>query len=575
MVRGRGGRAVHPGRVPRPRRRRSIGSWSASATRRPREAAWAAGRGGRRARGRAHRRSSSARRVPAQPRAAVIAAARQADRRRRPPRRRRGLGLADDDGPGRRSAKRIAADSRASRPGCRQTRPLSRLKSLRAILGLDQPRSSRAALDPRHGTARPPPSRPPREAGPARPRAEAGRRAESAGDRAGPDAAPRPIACSSARPPTAAAEPVAIEPAELTRHAAFLGASGSGKTTVALAWSSSSCSEGSRRSWSTARGTSARYARPGMGLARPLDDPAPATRAARLRERVEVALYTPGDPTAGRCRSPSRPRASGSFRPFERRAGRPVSPPTALAGMMNYGDRAARPVAPGDPRPGRSTCSASSSPRPRCRSDADRVHRREGPQPGQRGRPARRQALRQARPGPGDPAAEPGRPPGRPGRAAGHRGAARARPARAPGKTRLSIISTKFLGTNQDVQFWVAQFLMELGRWSEPVAGPGRQLQAVAPVRRGRPVPARRAAAADQGADGEPAAAGPVRRPRPAAGHPEPRRLRLQVPRQHPHLVRRPGQGADRAGQDEADAQRVPRRRRGPARRPRRPASST
>ena len=30
------------------------------------------------------------------------------------------------------------------------------------------------------------------------------------------------------------------------------------------------------------------------------------------------------------------------------------------------------------------------------------------------------------------------------------------------GKTRLSIISTKFLGNNQDVQFWVAQFLMEM-----------------------------------------------------------------------------------------------------------------
>src|SRR5262249_42043742 len=30
-----------------------------------------------------------------------------------------------------------------------------------------------------------------------------------------------------------------------------------------------------------------------------------------------------------------------------------------------------------------------------------------------------------------------------------------------PGKTRLSIISTKFLGNNQDIQFWVAQFLME------------------------------------------------------------------------------------------------------------------
>ena len=48
-----------------------------------------------------------------------------------------------------------------------------------------------------------------------------------------------------------------------------------------------------------------------------------------------------------------------------------------------------------------------------------------------------------------------------------------------PGKTRLSIISTKFLGTNQDVQFWVAQFLMTLGRWISRSPAPSGSLQAV------------------------------------------------------------------------------------------------
>ena len=47
------------------------------------------------------------------------------------------------------------------------------------------------------------------------------------------------------------------------------------------------------------------------------------------------------------------------------------------------------------------------------------------------------------------------------------------------GLTALSIISTKFLGTNQDVQFWVAQFLMTLGRWISRSPHPSGLLQAV------------------------------------------------------------------------------------------------
>jgi hypothetical protein len=45
-----------------------------------------------------------------------------------------------------------------------------------------------------------------------------------------------------------------------------------------------------------------------------------------------------------------------------------------------------------------------------------------------------------------------------------------------PGKTRLSIISTRSLGPAQDVQFWVSQLLVELGRWTARCPSP--QLQA-------------------------------------------------------------------------------------------------
>ncbi len=46
-----------------------------------------------------------------------------------------------------------------------------------------------------------------------------------------------------------------------------------------------------------------------------------------------------------------------------------------------------------------------------------------------------------------------------------------------PGRTRLSVISTKFLGSEEIVQFWVAQLMIELARFAS--AHPSRDLQAV------------------------------------------------------------------------------------------------
>lgn len=46
-----------------------------------------------------------------------------------------------------------------------------------------------------------------------------------------------------------------------------------------------------------------------------------------------------------------------------------------------------------------------------------------------------------------------------------------------PGRTQLSVISTKFLGANEIVQFWVAQLMIELARFAS--AHPSRDLQAV------------------------------------------------------------------------------------------------
>jgi hypothetical protein len=46
-----------------------------------------------------------------------------------------------------------------------------------------------------------------------------------------------------------------------------------------------------------------------------------------------------------------------------------------------------------------------------------------------------------------------------------------------PGRARLAVISTKFLGANDVVQFWVAQLMMELSRFAS--TRPSRELQAV------------------------------------------------------------------------------------------------
>ncbi len=97
------------------------------------------------------------------------------------------------------------------------------------------------------------------------------------------------------------------------------------------------------------------------------------------------------------------------------------------------------------------------------------------------------------------------------------------------GKTRLSIISTKFLGSNQDVQFWVAQFLMEVGRWisrSPPPTACSRPSScSTRPIFTCPPSSSPRARSR-----WSTCCTRPVGRTGAASGHPEPWRFRLQVP---------------------------------------------
>ena len=186
--------------------------------------------------------------------------------------------------------------------------------------------------------------------------------------------------------------------------------------------SSSSCSSGIPAILVDRKGDLCSYARPDMGLRKgstgELADRAPTSCVPRWTSPCSRR----DGPTAGRSRSRPFPPAWGPCRRTS--ASRPPSsPPRPSPDMMNYGDRQARSVLPGDPAQGDRAAQPRDIPQAAVADQGpDRLHRREGPRVDQRGRPSRRQALRPPGSGPGDPAAQPGRPAGRRGRAARRRG---------------------------------------------------------------------------------------------------------------------------------------------------------
>jgi len=93
------------------------------------------------------------------------------------------------------------------------------------------------------------------------------------------------------------AGPVAIDPQEFIRHAAVLGGSGSGKTTAAMNLIEQLLARGVPAVLLDRKGDLCRYADP-AAWDRPLDGRRAAERAA-LRAKLDVAVFTPGEP-AGR-----------------------------------------------------------------------------------------------------------------------------------------------------------------------------------------------------------------------------------------------------------------------------------
>ncbi len=210
-----------------------------------------------------------------------------------------------------------SGDGNGADPGfaawLKRTRPLTSLTSLRAILALDRP------VEPKPTTGKKTTGKPVAKATGNRHRPSRVRRRLPPA----PSAPPRPDRIIIGTTSDRRGEPVAIEPAELTRHAAFLGAPGSGKTTAALGVVEQLLVRGVPAILVDRKGDLCAYARPDMGLRTGLDGEL-AERADRLRATVEVALYTPRRPDGRPLSIAAVPAGLGRAAVPRARAGRQV-----------------------------------------------------------------------------------------------------------------------------------------------------------------------------------------------------------------------------------------------------------
>src|SRR5208337_3162620 len=352
----------------------------------------------------------------------------------------------------------------------RQARPLTSLNSLREILDLDRLTRGSSPVDPRTKV-----------------NSEANGQSTDHHGATGSDVQtviPCPIRLSASRPSISIivgktsgclAEDVSMTDGELTKHAAFIGVSGSGKTTVALNVAEQLLVQGIPAILVDRKGDLCVYARPGMGLRDGLDGDL-AKRAEQLRRHVDVALYTPRRPDGRPLSIAAAPAGLGALPPIDRSQAARFSA-AALAGMMNYGKKQQSLLAilsqaveligqqaPQDSVSIESLVTFIDEQDPslvdgvgrldvklfdKLVQDLETLRLNHGDLLAARGESLEIEILfglgRHAR----------------------------------PGKTRLSIISTKFLGGSQDVQFWIAQFVMEVGRWISRAPAPDGTLQAV------------------------------------------------------------------------------------------------
>ncbi|HEX5752518.1 MAG TPA: AAA family ATPase [Archangium sp.] len=258
---------------------------------------------------------------------------------------------------------------------------------------------------------------------------------------------------------------VTLTPQELIQHAAFLGGSGSGKTTLALNVVEQLLLQGIPAILVDRKGDLAGYAQDASHptWTRPLDDPRRSDRRALLRDRLDVALFTPGHPHGRPLAIPIVPDGLGSLSEFDRKQATQLAG-DALGGMLDYRhsgrDKACRTVltqaidqlvqlSPAgvtleklvyfidekDPRLVNAVGRLETKLFEKLVQDLETLRLSSSALLGSGGEKLDMELLL--------------------GRGAHAR----------PGKTRLSVISTKFLGDTDKVLFWVSQLLIEVSRW--------------------------------------------------------------------------------------------------------------
>lgn len=336
-------------------------------------------------------------------------------------------------------------------------KPLTRLKPLRELLRLD-----RSPAEPTPSVA---------DSHPAAEERAANRR--TATDRKKTPAEPPsvdltlPLRLGS----TLGLSPLAVEIAadELTRHAAFLGGSGSGKTTIALNLVEQLLQRGIPCVLVDRKGDLCGYADPEWWEA-PGDDRTGPQRKLALDTRVDVALYTPGNARGRAVRLPVVPAGMATAKEFDQLA---ASAAAALAAMIGFQSEtrhgpqraillhAIRQLAHLQPHQESGIgelVDLIDSADPRLVNAIGKLD----------GKHFKKiveglETLRLTRGDLFDAMAE--------------RLDFDRLFDRDGGRTRLTIFSTKFLGETLDVQFWAAQFLNELRRWAS--RNPANGLQAV------------------------------------------------------------------------------------------------
>lgn len=270
--------------------------------------------------------------------------------------------------------------------------------------------------------------------------------------------------------------PVTLLPRDLMRHSAFLGGSGSGKTTLALNVIEQLLLRGVPALLLDRKGDLCGYARPEVWTA-PLEDSNRAKRRAQLQSRIDVAVYTPGNAEGRALSIPLAPNKREQMPTADREEVAQYSA-AALAGMMGYKDQkksdGARIAILSKALNLASTVVSAAEltldhvlqlldgPDPLLLNAIGRLEPKNCKQLVQDLETLRLNKKHLL-------ASEGERLHVETLLGLGSAGK--------PGKTRLCIISTKFLGDNASIEFWVAQLLLEVARYAN--RHPANELQAV------------------------------------------------------------------------------------------------